>query len=91
MDTTTVKKAICSNMESVEAVECDTDIFSFLLHHLTHLHLGKSIFMSSVKLSKLSQQRITCRIQNFVEKITKSMASILCSLICFAGSIQSLV
>ena len=62
------KKTIYSYGESVEAVACDTDILRLLLHHTTLLDVGKTIFMSNMKLSESSEQYVTCRIQDVVEK-----------------------
>ena len=67
IDTTTVREAIYSDEEFVEVVACDTDILCLLLHHMTLLDVGESIFMNSMKLSKSSDQHVTSSIQN-VEK-----------------------
>ena len=67
-DTTIVKKAICSDGESVNVLADDTDILCLLLHHTTRLDPGKNIFMSSMKCDKSSGQHITYRIQDIVEK-----------------------
>ena len=67
IDITTVKEARNNDEESVEAVACDTDKLCLLLHHMTLLDQGKSIFMTSINLSESSEQYITCRIQDFGE------------------------
>ena len=68
VDTKTVKEKIFSDRDSVDAVECDTDILYLLLHHMTLLDHNKNIFMSSMKISNSSEQHVTYRIQDLVEK-----------------------
>ena len=67
IDTTTVKEAMYSHGESFEAVACNTHILRLLLPHMTHFDLGKSNFMSNIKLSKSSEQHVTCKIRDVVE------------------------
>ena len=87
-----LKKALCSDGESVNVLADDTDILCILLHHTTRLDPGKNIFMSSMKFDKSSGQHIAYRIQDIVEKeMTESTSSIFCLLMRSAGAIQCLV
>ena len=78
-------------MGFVEAVACNTDIPCLLLCLMTLVDLVKSIFISSMQLNKSTGQHVTCRIQDVVEKKTKSMGSVFCSPRRSEGAKQSLV
>ena len=45
-----------------------TDILCNFLDHMTLHDFGKSIFISSLKISKSSEQHVTCEIQDVAEK-----------------------